>query len=39
MPGLLPQPYSWSVLFEVFAGSFVDGGIGEDRVPNENKPV
>jgi hypothetical protein len=38
MPGLRPNPFTWQVKFEVFAGSFTDGGIGEDRMPNENKP-
>jgi hypothetical protein len=38
MQGLFPNPFNWQVLFEVFAGSFVDGGIGEDRMPNEAKP-
>ena len=30
IPGLRTNPYEWRFGFEAFAGSFTDGGIGED---------
>jgi hypothetical protein len=34
LPGLNPAPYQWIIKFTAFAGSFQDGGIGEDNCPN-----